>query len=152
MVFDQRVEGVEKLLLCAFLAGKELDVVDPEEIEGIVAALEVVVGIGAHGSHHVGNVTVGMDVLHAGLGISLQHAVADGMDQMGLAESDAAIDEQRVVAGTRVIRHLQGCRSCKVVGLAGHETIEIELGVDTALVRGDGRFRRCFHRLPSDGS
>ena len=148
MVLDQRVESVEKLLLCAFLACKELDVINHEEIEGVVAAFEVIVGIGAHGPNHIGNVAVSMDVLHTCLGIAFKHAVADGMHQMGLAQANPAVDEQRVVARTRVVRHLQGCCSRQVVSLASHEGFEVELGVDTAFIRCDDRFCRCFYRLP----
>ena len=36
--FEQRLEGVEELLLGALLAGEELDVVDQQQVERVVVS------------------------------------------------------------------------------------------------------------------
>ncbi len=45
LAFEQRVEGVEELFLRAVLAGKKLDVVDQQRIEGAIGGLELVDGV-----------------------------------------------------------------------------------------------------------
>jgi len=39
---DQRLEGVEEFFLSAALAGEELDIVDQQQVQRMVVALEVV--------------------------------------------------------------------------------------------------------------
>ena len=63
---DQRVEGVEELLLGPALAVEELDVVDQQQVERAVVALEVVEGLVLVGAHHVGDVALGVDVADLG--------------------------------------------------------------------------------------
>jgi hypothetical protein len=81
-----------------------------------------------------------VDVTDPRLGIVLHQAVADGLDQVGLAQADTAIDEQGVVAVTGIVGHLQGGGARQVIGLAGHEGIEGEQGVEARFVDG----RRFF--------
>jgi hypothetical protein len=57
----------------------------------------------------------------------LRHdGIADGVDQVSLAEAGAAIDEQRVVGTARVVRHLHGGGPGQVVGLADDQVVEGE--------------------------
>ncbi len=42
---EQRLEGVEELLLRALLAGEELDVVDQQQVERVVLGLQLVEGL-----------------------------------------------------------------------------------------------------------
>src|SRR5690606_32951928 len=53
--FEQRVEGMKKLLLRALLVGKELDVVDQQGIDRTVVALELIDRIQLQRLHHVGD-------------------------------------------------------------------------------------------------
>jgi hypothetical protein len=57
-------------------------------------------------------------------GSIFQDLVADGLNQVRLAETDAAVDEQRVVARAGIVGDLQGGGARQVVGLAAHEVIE----------------------------
>ena len=66
---DQRVERVEELLLGAALVREELDVVDEQEIEGVVVALELVERFLLVSAHHVGHVLLGVAVADARLGV-----------------------------------------------------------------------------------
>src|SRR4030095_1682267 len=65
---DERVERVEELLLRAALVGEELDVVDEQEVERVVIALELVERLLLVSAHYVGDVLLGMAVADARLG------------------------------------------------------------------------------------
>ena len=69
---DQRVEEVEELLLRAALAAEELDVVDQQQVERAVVALEVVEGLVLVGAHDVGDIRLGVDVADLRRRIALQ--------------------------------------------------------------------------------
>ena len=74
---DQRVEQVEELFLRAALAAEELDVVDQQQIERAVVALEVVEGLVLVGAHDVGDVGLGVDVADLRGRIAAEDVVAD---------------------------------------------------------------------------
>ncbi len=69
--FEQGVEGVEKLFLGAFLAGKELDVIDQQRIHRTVEALELVDCIQLQRLDHVGHKTLRMQVHNLGIRVLL---------------------------------------------------------------------------------
>jgi len=95
--FVKRIEGVEELLLDPFLAGEELDVVNQQHVRlaiflpklhqlVVLDAVDVFVGELFGGD--VGDTrafAIGDDVL------------SDGVQQVGFAEADAAVEEQGVV-------------------------------------------------------
>ena len=58
--------------------------------------------------------------------------VADGLDQVGLAQPHAAVDEQRVVGG-RMVGDLHAGGAGELVGLAGNEGCEAETGIEAGL-------------------
>ena len=80
---------------------------------------------------------------------------------MGLAQADAAVEEQRVVGLARVARHLDGGGLGELVALALDEAVEGEVRVDPAAEhasaparRGSARRadrRRCRHRQLTAG-
>ena len=59
--------------------------------------------------------------------------MTDGMHQVGFSQTDAAVDKQRVVDGSRGFRHRQGRSVGKIVVFSYHEGIEgvlrIEIGI-----------------------
>jgi hypothetical protein len=55
--------------------------------------------------------------------------VADRLQKVRFPESDPAIDEERVVRGPGVLRHLDRCGTSELVCLAGYETVEREIPV-----------------------
>ena len=59
--------------------------------------------------------------------IAAQCMVADRVHQVGLAEADAAVDEQRVVGAPGVLRDLQRCGARELVALALDEIVEREM-------------------------
>ncbi len=110
MRFDQSIEQIEELLLRARLVAEELDIVDEQEIERPVVAFELVERLVLVGAHDVGHVGLGMDVADPGVGVGVQNVIADRLDEMGLAQTDAAIDEQWVIRG-RMLCDLKTRRS-----------------------------------------
>ena len=117
---DERVEQIEELFLGSALAAEELDVVDEQQIERAVVTLEVVEGLVLIGPHHVGDVGLGVDVADLRLGAGVEDVIADGLDQVRLAKTDAAVDEQRVV-GSRMLGYLHPGGARQLIGLAGDE-------------------------------
>jgi hypothetical protein len=86
---EERVEGIEELFLRARLADEELHVVDEEEVERAVVALERIEALVLVGAHHVGHELLGVDVAHLGLGVALEDLDADRLQQVGLAQARA---------------------------------------------------------------
>jgi hypothetical protein len=67
-----------------------------------------------------------MNVAHHLVRILADDGVADGVDQVGLAEAGAAVDEQRVVGTTRIVGDLDGRCPGQIVGLADNQIVEGE--------------------------
>ena len=65
--------------------------------------------------------------------------VADRVHQMGFAQADAAVDEQRVVSAARILRDLIGRRARQLVALAFDEIGEGEIRIQPA-AEHRGRF------------
>ncbi len=76
------------------------------------------------GVHHIGNEALGMQVDHLGRGRAARDGVADGVHQVRLAETHAAVDEQRVVRAARILRDLHGSGARQLIGLALDEGLE----------------------------
>ena len=56
--------------------------------------------------------------------VVLQHVLPDGVHQVGLAESDAAVDEERVVGARRRFRHRAAGRVRELVRRSDDEGVE----------------------------
>ena len=63
-----------------------------------------------------------------------EHLVADGVEQVRLAQTDAAVDKQGVVRNARVLGDLQCCGPRKLVGFAGDKIVEIEVAVESSAI------------------
>ena len=133
------------------LALDELDVVDEQHVDLAVAALEAVVGALAHGVDELVEEGLGGDVAHPVGGVVLAHVVADGLQEVGLAEAGVAVDEQRVVlAGGRLGDGERGGVG-EPVGRPDDEGLEGVPGVDVLHRQGAGahapeRRWRCWRR------
>jgi hypothetical protein len=75
--------------------------------------------------------------------VLLEHVIAHRVDEVCLAQADAAVDEQRVVRGARVLGHLERSRASELVRLAGDEAVEGELRYQARSIgmRGLGKRR-----------
>ena len=139
----ERVEGVEELLLRALLVGEELDVVDQQHVDRAVALAEV--GMRSKRIELISSLTNCSAARYStrSCGSRAQDLVADRVQQVGLAEAHAAVEEERVVAVRRVLG--DGARGGvgELVRLADHEGAEHVLRVEVR--RGDEL--DALHRL-----
>ena len=123
-VLVDRVERVEELLLRALLVRDELDIVDQKDVDLAVAAAELVdPALLDAGDELVGELLAGR-VGHLLAREPRDHLVPDGVHQVGLAESHAAVQEERVVCVTRALGHREARRVRQAVGRADDEVPE----------------------------
>src|SRR5215469_18074498 len=102
------VEGVEKLLLSALTPGQELNIIKDQGVDPAEPLLEF---------PHPFTPNRAYQFIHEGLGRHEQHPapsgagvpemMSDGSQQMSLAETDATINEERVVFFARPLGNRQ---------------------------------------------
>ena len=90
---DQCFERIEKLFLGAAFAAEELNIIDQQHVQRVVVMFEVIKTLALVGRHHVAHVLFRMNIADAGARLVGHHLVADGMDQVGFTEADAAVEE-----------------------------------------------------------
>ena len=109
----------------ALFAGEELDVVDEQHVDALaVVAAELVHLAGADGLHVLVHEPLGRDVDDARAGAVLELLVTDGVQQVRLAETDAAADEDRVVLRRVARGGGLRCGERELVRRAGDERVE----------------------------
>ena len=118
----QRIEGVKQLLLSPLAAGQKLYVVEKERIRTAKLRLELPHPVGfERGYQFVGEV-LGRHEHDSAQAFSVAfQAMADSASQVGLAETNAAVDEERIVRITRLISGRDGCRVRKLIAGAHHK-------------------------------
>ena len=124
-VVVDRVERVEELFLRPLLVGDELDVVDEQQVDPPVARPELVdLALLDRCDELVRELLAGGvdDALARELGHDL---VADGVHQVGLAEADAAVQEERVVGVAGALRDGQARGVGEPVGRADDEVEKV---------------------------
>ena len=94
---------------------------------------------------HVADESLGVNVGHARFRIARLDGVTDGLHEMRLAETHAAVDEQRVVGAARILGHLHGRGLGELVALAFHEPAEGEIGIEA------NTYDNTFAALGPDG-
>ena len=134
---EQRLEGVEELLLRSLLAGEELHVVDEQQVERVVFRLQLVEGLALVVLHHVGDELLGVQVEDARIGPVGKQGIADGVDQMRLAEADAAVDEERVVHLPGGACDVQRRGARHLIGATGNQVSKLSAGL-SRLREGSG--------------
>ena len=101
----QRVEGVEKLLLRALLAGQELDVVDQKHVRLAVALAELLHRCRLDGGDRLVREFFTIHVDNVEIRVVLLDLNFDGVQQMRLAQTRRPVDEQRIVRAGGVRGH-----------------------------------------------
>ena len=150
---QQGLEGVKKLLLRALLVGKKLHVVNQQQIERVVALLELVKSLALVGFHHIGDELLGMDVEHLGIGVVGHQLIAHRVHQVGFAQAHTAVNEQRVVQMARHAGHMHGRRARHAVGAAFDPRVERQRCVEAALQRfGGAKLISLGERIDHRGS
>jgi hypothetical protein len=96
------VEGVEELLLSALSTGEKLDVVHDQNVHLSEAILEVVHPVLSEGRDQIVDERLAREVRDPSERVAVEDRVTDRVHQVSLADSDPAVDEERVVllAGT----------------------------------------------------
>ena len=92
----QRVEGVEELFLRALLSREKLNVVDQQHVDVPVALPEVRHSVIPNGVDDLVGKLLGRDVGNSKVRL-LRNVIADGIEQVCLAQSDPSVDKERVV-------------------------------------------------------
>ena len=144
--FEERIEGVEELLLRALFAGEELDVVDEQDVGLAVPATEFDQGIRLNGIDELVGEGLAAHVSHLGPAAQGGQMMADGLEEVGLAETDPAVDEERVVGAGRGFGHGQGSGVGEFTVGSDHERIEHVVRVEPLGAGDSGRFRRLLGR------
>src|SRR5882672_11193295 len=158
MRFVQRIESVEKFLLNPLFTGKELDVVDQQYLglpvflpktDQLIVLNPINVFIGEFLGRKVSNTrsfAMADDVL------------ANGMEQMGFAQPDSTVQEQRIVRFARRLRDCLGRGISKVVIISNDKSVKRILGIKIEIVISRVPVGRSLSRLcfcccgQSDGS
>ena len=139
----QRVERVEELRLRALLAGDELDVVHEQHVHAPIALTKIEDAVVTHRVDHLVHEALGRDVGELQVPVVIEDVVPDGVHQMRLAESHAAVDEQRVVGARRRLGHRSGSGMRELIRRADDEGVERVARRETA---------RLGHALRTSGS
>ena len=113
---QQGLEGVEELLLRSVLVGEKLHIVNEQQVQRVVTLLEFIKRFALIGFNHIRDKLFGMDVENFCARVVQQQLVADGMNQMGFAQTHPAIDEQRVVQLADAAGHVHGGGAAHAVG------------------------------------
>src|SRR6185369_16890918 len=95
------VERMEKFFLDALLAGEELDVVDQQHIDVAVPLTELRQAVFLQGLNELVGEFFRRKVGHACVGVVPQDRVANGVHQVGFAQSGVAINEKGIVRLSR---------------------------------------------------
>ena len=130
---------MEELLLSLLLAGDELDIVHQKDARLPVLFPELGVAALPDGGDQLVGEVVALNVHDPQVLPLALDLMGDGVEQMGLAQSGVAVDEQRVEVFRRLIRH-GPCRRIGQLVLRPHhirlegEGVGIQQG--TGLIRG----------------
>ena len=120
----QRVEGMEDLLEHLLLVLEELDVVQQEQIGVAVTELEVVHPFAPDAVDEFVEEVLRGHVPDGRLGSDLADVVDDGVEEMGLAEAGAAVEEEGVEVFAGLLGYGLGGGQGQPVRLSDHEIVE----------------------------
>ena len=139
------VEGMEKLLLDAFLALQELDIVDQQNIQLPVLLAELGQLAVLQSLNELIGEALARQVSDPGVLLVGQDVMTDRLKQVRLAQTHATKEKQRIVSVPRLLSHAHaGCMRVMVVGThyEGFKgIIRIEQGLRLPRDLPDRRFR-----------
>ena len=126
---------MEEFLLRLLLALQELDIVDNQAVNITVLLAE---GLSRLILDRIDDFvrelfTGGVEHLHAG--VVLLDAVADSVHQVSFAQTNTAVQEERVVGMRRIVGYSLSGSVRKAVGVADNEGFKYVLGIQVAFVR-----------------
>src|SRR5436190_5060618 len=124
MSVEQGVECVKEFLLRALLSSQKLNVIDQKKICLAIAFSELNQVTVLDRVDELVDEEFARDVDHFHVFLLRPGALTDGLHQMGLAETDAAINEQRVVCARRRLRNSETRCMCNFVVRTDDERLE----------------------------
>ena len=134
---------MEELLLRALASREQLHVVEDEHVDTTEALLELAHAIMAERADQVVDEGLRRQVADLQRGLLLLDLMADGVGEMRLAESDAAVDEERVVVVAGLARDRLGGGVRELVGRPDDEVRErvlaVQLGVRRTMIEPAAR-------------
>ena len=138
---------MEELLHRRLFTRQELDIVNQQNVNIAVNLLERRTLIITNRVNEIVRELLRIYVAHAQIRVQVLGVVTDRVQQVGLAQTRTAVDEQRVVDNAGLLRHRESTRVCKAVGLANHEGIEGVIRVQTCRAIPRRRIFRVFMRM-----
>ena len=103
VVFMEQAKGVKQFFLKTFLADQKLSFVDQKHIRlKVLLAESGKLPILDRGHKFTGELFCGQ-VGHLCIWVALVYVVADGVEQMGFAQADAAMNEQRIMGFAGIV-------------------------------------------------
>ncbi len=131
LLLVERVEGVEEFFLGPDVLAEEMDVVDHQQVDVAVAIAELAACRRLDdGADELVDEAVAGEIEDAQIALALEDLLADGLEQVGLAETDAAVDEEGVVGLARVFGDGDASGVGELVAGAGDELLEDIIGVE----------------------
>src|SRR6266536_725904 len=135
MSIEKRIERVKEFFLGTLFASEKLDVVYQEEIDLAIALSEFdQIAVLDRVDELVDEQFTG-DINHLYVFLLGPNLLADGLHQVGLAKTDTAINEQRVVRACGRLRHGQSGGMRNFIVRTNHERFEGIPGIES----GHGR-------------
>src|SRR5437660_3813084 len=124
MPVKKRVECVKEFLLGTLLASQKLDVINQKKIGLAITLRELYQITVLDRIDELVNEEFARDIDHLHVFLLRPNVLAGGLHQMGLAKTDSAVNEQRVVRACRCLRNRETCRMRNFVVRADHERFE----------------------------
>jgi len=137
---------VKELLLRALLARDELDVVDQQEVDRAITRPELRGAVVTDRVDELVGEPFGREVRDGDSREQPRRLVTHRVQQVGLAESHPAVDEERVVGLGRQLGDRLGRGLGELVRRADHERVEGVLRIEALHRSGDGRPARRGRR------
>ena len=135
------VEGMKKFLLNVFFAGNKLDIVNKDTIKLTIFGLKLIHALGAEGGNKVIAEGFGGKVADVVLRMEAEKLVADGLHEVGFADTDTTPDKKGIVGKAGVGYYPLGSGEGKIVAVSDDKLLKSITGVE-----GGGGGRRSGSR------
>lgn len=124
-VLVQVVENMKEDILCFLFVGEVVHIVQDQDIHHLVEMDEIIGRMAFEGIHKLLGKPLGADVQHRFVGEQLTNLVANGLGQVGFAETCSTVQHQGIEGSSpRFGSHSETCRPCKAVAVTLHKGIE----------------------------
>jgi len=115
---------VKKFLLRAIAPGEEVNVIDHQHVDVAIAMTKLIHLATLNGGDELVDEAVAGEIQNARIILALENFLADGLEQVRLAQPDAAVNEQRIVRPARLLADGDGRCVRQPVARTGNKMIE----------------------------